>query len=349
MAKPLESSAVSTFCESVALMLSAGIQTEEAVHMLAENMEATRFKNICESIYKNLIQGNTLSQAMVETGVFPSYATEMIAVGEKSGRLEAVLRSLGIYYDEEDRIFAKIRSSIGYPSALLCLMAVILGFTMVFILPVFREVYESLAGGLTAGSFSIVNLSIIIGWVALVVVAIFAVIALIGLYLSGSPSGRYKLISIFEAMPFTRNAMFQLALSRFTTALAICTASGVNTDDAMRDALRTVSHPLLRVQVEHAYQGMINLENPRSLAQVVTEYKIFDPVYARMLTIGMRSGSQDEVLERLSATFFDDAVEQLDHVIDTVEPALAAFLTIAVGATLISVMLPLIGIMGSIG
>ena len=55
------------------------------------------------------------------------------------------------------------------------------------------------------------------------------------------------------------------------------------------------------------------------------------------------------MLDRLSGTFFDDAVVQIDRVIDATEPALAAFLTVAVGATLISVMLPLIGIMGSIG
>ena len=60
-------------------------------------------------------------------------------------------------------------------------------------------------------------------------------------------------------------------------------------------------------------------------------------------------GSLDAALDRLSANFFDDAILQIDAAIDNIEPALAAFLTIAVGATLISVMLPLIGIMGSIG
>ncbi len=61
-----------------------------------------------------------------------------------------------------------------------------------------------------------------------------------------------------------------------------------------------------------------------------------------------RSGSVDEVLGHLSDIFFDDANAQLDSAVDTIEPTLAAFLTVAVGATLIAVMLPLIGIMGSI-
>ena len=81
----------------------------------------------------------------------------------------------------------------------------------------------------------------------------------------------------------------------------------------------------------------------------MSESGVFEPIYARMLTIGARSGSMEDVLGRLSLTFFDDAIMKMDRLVDGVEPALAAFLTVAVGATLVSVMLPLIGIMGSIG
>ena len=85
------------------------------------------------------------------------------------------------------------------------------------------------------------------------------------------------------------------------------------------------------------------------LAQAISEAEVFEQIHARMLTIGTRSGSLDAALDRLSANFFDDAILQIDSAIDNIEPALAAFLTVAVGATLISVMMPLIGIMGSIG
>ena len=81
----------------------------------------------------------------------------------------------------------------------------------------------------------------------------------------------------------------------------------------------------------------------------ISENGVFEPLYARMLNVGMRSGDTDGTLSQLSSTFFDDAVAQIDRALDNVEPLLAAFLTIAVGVTLIAVMLPLIGIMNSIG
>ena len=68
-----------------------------------------------------------------------------------------------------------------------------------------------------------------------------------------------------------------------------------------------------------------------------------------MLVVGTRSGSMETVLASLSDTFFDDSIARIDGLIDSVEPTLAAFLTVSVGATLIAVILPLVGIMGSIG
>ena len=346
---PLDSSTLSAYCESVAIMLSAGIQTDEAIHMLGENLEDERFKRACDGVYAGLIAGKPLASAMHDTGAFPRYAIDTVAAGERSGRLENVLRSLAVYYDEEAHLFDKIRSNVGYPAALLCIMSVVLAFTVAVILPVFVSVFESLSGNLTAGSFAAVNASIVIGWAALIITLVCAVIALVGFIACRSASGRESVLKAFEKLPFTKKAMYQLALSRFTSALATYVASGIDTDTALKDALDMVDHPALKTKLESAHASMIDSSSPKSLAQAIRDSNVFEPLYARMLTIGSRSGGIDQVLDRLSGTFFDDAILQIDGVVDTIEPALAAFLTVAVGATLISVMLPLIGIMGSIG
>ena len=346
--KLLESSAISAFCDSIATMLSAGIQTEEAVHMLAEKREQSHFKAVCDGVYGKLIGGAGLADAMESTGAFPSYTIEMVRIGEASGRIERVLRSLGRYYDSEGRIFNKLRNAVGYPAALLCIMSCILGFTVVFILPTFTDAYDNMSGSLTSGSFSMIGASAIIGWIALAVVLIAAIVALVVTALTHTETGRIRVIKMFEKFPPTKRAMYQLATSRFTSALSAFVASGVQDGIAMERAAATVDNDELAAKLERAHQSMLDLDNPRSLAQAIAENDVFEPIYGRMLTVGIHSGSADEVLGRLSDTFFNDAITQLDSVVDSVEPALAAFLTIAVGATLIAVMLPLIGLMGSI-
>ena len=341
----LESSSVSAFCESVAIMLAAGIQTDEAVSLLGENMEDGAFKRACDAVYLRLIAGEPLAKALDGSGFFPRHVVDMVGAGEVSGRLEPTLRTLAVYYDEEGRLFAKMRSSIVYPAALLCVMS----FTVAVILPVFVDVYESLSGNLAAGSFNVVGASIGIGWAALAVTLVCTVVVLAMAVAMRSEGGRRSLMRAAERMPLTRNTMYQLALSRFTSALATYVASGIDADTAMKEAVAMVDHRALRQQLEGAREAMLDLAAPKSLAQAVSESGVFEPVYARMLTIGARSGSMEDVLGRLSLTFFDDAIMKMDRLVDGVEPALAAFLTVAVGATLVSVMLPLIGIMGSIG
>ena len=348
-AKLLDSGALSALCGSVATMLSAGLQIDEAVHLLAENREESRFKTACIGMYRGLIAGESLSQAMEATGAFPGHVIDMVQTGEQSGRLESVLRTLEVYYGEEDRTFQKIRSSVAYPAALLCIMAIILAATVVVILPVFANVYESTSGSLTAASSSMALASIVIGWVAFVITVACAIVAIFLFAASRTQSGRERVLAIFERIPSTRQAMYELALSRFTSALATFFAAATTTETAMRQALETVRHGRLRARLEYALEAMEDLENPRSLPQAFTEADILDPLYAHMLTAGAHAGSVDDVLADLSVMLFDDSTAQLDRALDRIEPLLAALLTIAVGGTLISVMLPLIGIMGSIG
>lgn len=317
--------------------------------MLAENRERSRFQEVCNDMYAHIVAGESFSQAMRASEGFPSYAIEMVATGEQSGHLEQVLRNLELYYDEEDRMFTKLRSSVGYPAALLVIMAVILVFTMLFILPVFAGVYDNMAGSLASQSFASIGLSTAIGWIALIITIVAAAIALYLSISTRSESGRARVMRLFEKIPLTSRALYQLALSRFTAALATFVSSGVTNEEAMAKATATVDHDKLHERLEVARDSMVDLDNPRSLAQAISENNVFEPLYARMLNVGMRSGSSDETLAQLSQTFFDDAVLQIDESLDHVEPALAAFLTVAIGATLIAVMLPLIGIMSSIG
>lgn len=347
--KVLDSSTLSAYCESIAIMLSAGIQTDEALHLLGENMDDTNFKKVCDEVYRGLVIGQPLAESMEITGAFPAYAIEMIRAGEYAGRLENTLVSLSKYYDEEDRLFTKMKSAIAYPAALLAIMTIILLFTVSVILPVFVGVYEGFTGGLTTGSHAFVNASIIIGWVALAVTAFCAVAVIIGMGLSRSASGRNTLLRMFEKLPFTKEPMKQMAIGRFTSALSIYVASGIDSDTAMAESIQMVTHKELKSQLEFAYSEMIDPKKVKSLAQAIYDNDIFDTIYSRMLVVGSRSGSLENILLSLSESFFDDSIARIDSLIDSVEPTLAAFLTVSVGATLIAVMMPLIGIMGSIG
>lgn len=349
MADNLNSSEMQAFCENVALMLSVGVQTAEATHMLAESAESKILQRKCLEVYEQLAAGRKLSVAMASAGGFPSYAIEMISAGEKTGRTQETLESLAGYYDEEGRLIRKIRQSVSYPAIILCIMSVVLAFVASSILPIFLDVYKSMSGGIATSSFSAVNIGIIIGWTALVLTLVMTLVALIALASSHSAKGRDRLMKILSVMPGAKKVFYDLALSRFTAALSVYIASGSNTDDAMSEAVKTIEMDELSLHANDALMSMKELDNPKSLVQALSECEVLDPMRSRMLTFGLRSGQVDEVLMGMSEDLFEESISGFDSIIDKIEPLLAGFVTIAVGLTLISVMLPLVGMMGAVG
>lgn len=347
--KMLESSAVSAFCESVAVMYAAGIQTEEAVYLLGDNTKNAALKSACDHLYKELITGKPLARAMQNSDCFPAYAVDMVGAGEQSGHLENVLWSLSKYYDEEARLHAKIKSALIYPAALLCTMSAILLFTAVVVLPSFVTAHQRLSDDVGAGSLAYANVSLIIGWIALGVTLLCTVLVLVGVLASRTPNGRRRLLRLFEKMPFTRKPLRQIAAGRFTAALATFIATGMDTDIAMEKATDLVDHAGLKTLLNQERSKISDLGTGMNLARVIFDSNVLDPLYARMLVATTRSGSIEPVLASLSDTIFNTALTRIDSLIDGIAPALAIFLAVSAGAALAAVMIPLVGIMSSIG
>lgn len=346
--KQLESLAISVFCENMAMMLGAGIGAEEAAGLLGEDSTQGSFHDAAKSVQKFLLlQGGTLSKAVAESGYFPAYVSDMIRVGESAGRIEQTLRSLAGYYASRSRLETKLKSAVLYPLVLLVLMAAILGVLLAKVLPVFAGVYTSLAGDLTSSSYGYIRVAYGIGWLALAVTVLVALVLIAATVASRTSKGLDTLKRMAEHLPVLSGIAQQLSLANFTEVLMIYVASGVDVDSAMEAAGKMVDNEAVAQKVDACRRQM--KEKGVGLATAVYEQKLFEPLYGRMLVSGARSGSLEPVLERLTDLFSQDARMRIDRAVDRVEPFMSAFLTVTVGIALISTMLPLIGILGSIG
>lgn len=346
----LTSAQVGEFCESMALMLSAGITLAEGSSMLAGGYgEGTTERSVLMALYRSLAQGSSLADAMERSGAFPTYASSMVRNGERTGRLEGALRSLAHYYEEQARLFARIRTAVAYPCALLCVMSAILAFCVIAILPVFSGVYDTMAGGLAAPSATLVGVGMAVGWTALAITLVLTAFALAVFISCRSERGRARLLRAAQKLPGLRGPLHVIALGRFMATLAVYVASGSQSDEAVASAAVVVEHESLKERVAAAHEAMIRPIRPLGLVQALTQHGVIDELSMRMLEFGMRTGQMDAGLSKLADSLFDDGVERFDRVIDMVEPVLVALMTVAIGATLIAVMLPLVGILGAIG
>jgi type IV pilus assembly protein PilC len=349
MSKQLDNLGVSAFCESMAMMVRSGIQTDEAIGLLAESAKNDRDAGPLEQglvVMKRLVEeGKSLSRAMGETGIFPDYALRMVEAGESSGRLEDILFRLSRYYADQKTISEKIRSAVTYPAAMLALIIAVLAVMLVMVLPSFTQVYNDLTGSLSASSYSYVRWAYVFCWVALVVMVLLAG-ALIGGMLLWRSGHREAVERVLRHIPLCASILESLGMFRFTSALNTFLASGEMQDEAVINSKPMTDCAAVEEKLDRCIRCM---EEGHSIAQAAYDEELFEPVYGRMLLAGERSGNMESVLQRLTEMLEENCGHLVDRLVGIVDPLLSGVLMVTVGLSLLSVMLPLIGMMNAVG
>lgn len=346
-AKKLDSLGVAAFCESMAMLLQAGIQTDEAVALLQSGSEEkTGVLGRGLALMQQKIEaGSGLASAMEECGIFPRYALQMVRAGESAGRLEDILFRLARYYTDQQSIAEKLRAAVTYPAAMLAMIAVVLAAMLALVLPAFTDVYDSLTGSLAASTHGYVSWAYAFCWVALGVMVVLAAALAVGLLLwrGGKRAAVEKALRI---VPLCARILDTMGMFRFTSALETFLASGEMQDEAVLQSIPMTDCAPVEARLRRCAESM---EQGHSIAQAAYDEGLFEPVYGRMLLAGERSGNLEQVLARLTGLLEESCGALVDRLVGIVDPLLSGVLMVSVGLSLLSVMLPLIGMMNSVG
>lgn len=338
---------ISVFCRSLAMMLRSGVTMQEAVELFVQDGDdaSPLLHSTAQQMEKALGEGQSFAQTARDTGAFPEYALGVFSMAELSGRLDEVLDRLADYYDRQHALNERLRSTLTYPVALLLMMCGVLSVLVFSVLPMFVRVYNSLTGSLAASSYAYVLAASLIGRVSLVLaVAVSAVLLVLAVMLH-TQKGREKLNSPMERSRFTRQAARQLAVSQMADTVSTMLASGAEEDSALEQCIRQTSHTGLRTALQACRSDM---QQGTGMAQAFLRHKVLPPLYARMLQGGSESGSLPAAMESVALRMGQEAENALCRLIDDIEPVLIGFLTVSVGFTLLSVMLPLLGILSAV-
>ena len=346
MSKKLDYLGVSAFCESMAMMVQSGIQTDEAVALLQSGGKHTGgvLEQGLQVMKEQVEQGSGLAAAMKASDIFPAYCLQMIEAGEASGRLEDTLFRLARYYADQKTISEKLKNAVTYPTAMLVLIIAVLAVMLVMVLPAFTEVYNNLTGSLAASSYSYVRWAYVFCYIALAVMIVIALALAAGLML-WNRGQREKVEALLEKIPLCRQILETMAKFRFTSALATFLASGEMQDEAVLNSIPMTDYAPLEEKLKSCARRM---EEGHSIAQAAYDEALFEPVYGRMLLAGERSGSLEHVLGRLTELLEGSCGALVDRLVGIVDPLLSGVLMVTVGLSLLSAMLPLIGMMNAV-
>lgn len=335
--KALNEQALSALCLQLHELLGAGISPDDSFDILRGDAENAQEKALFSAVLEALDEGLPLAQALERAGGFPTYLLRMIEVGEKTGTLDTVLRALADFYDREHFVRESVRGAVVYPAMMAVMMVAILGVLTAFVLPVFSDIFAELGLTLSPAATLLLRLGRGLAGVAGILVAVGLVV---GVFLWRE--WQHGRLTLGRKTALAR----KIAVGRFASAMALMLHSGLNLDESLRLSGELTEHPTVTAAV-NALRAKIDAGD--SLSEGLEESRLFSGYYLRMLRVGERAGRMgammDEVAQRLSA----ETGAAIDSLIARIEPTMVLVLSCGAGLILLSVMLPLLGVLSAIG
>lgn len=338
---------LTSFFENMGMMIKSGISASEAVSLLKEETPSSEqtLSHALGMMSEALSMGTPFGDAMKDTGVFPDYSVDMISTSEYTGKLEDTLFHLADYYRAEDSMKVTLVSAVRYPVILLLMVIAVLVVMLALVFPAFYGVYENLAGSLTSSSYGYINVSFTLTKVMLgiMVVLLAALLAGVSMWRGGKKDKVRNLLSKFASF---RDLFSSMDLYRFTSCFDMFLSSGEHQDEALVKSMPVVQTDVLRNKLTRCKEKM---EGGMSFSQTAYEEDLYDRTNNRMLIPAERSGMLDAIMQKILANLKVSIEKSIGQIANTVEPLLTGVLMIFIGIMLISLMVPLIGIMNSIG
>lgn len=333
------------FCTQAALLLNAGIPFYEGIHMIYSEAEENA-KGVLKGIAEDVSESVPIYKALGKSGVFPDYMIHMVKVGESSGKLEEVFRLLSSYYEREASVKADVKSAVAYPMALFAMAAVILFLMVVKVLPMFEEMFEELSRETSAVVSHSLSVGLTAGRAAAVVCAALLLISAVLLLWYGTRSGKKALKGFLRSFPLTGRYAQMISVGQFLSGMALMSAGGMQPEESLEIMEETIDHPGVQKKIADCRR---QCSENIPLEEALKSTGIVAGMEGRMLIIAAKSGAFDSVLENLSRSYDEKTARLLGRLASTIETVLVITLSLVVGAVLLAVMVPLAGMISSIG
>lgn len=341
----LRAEELSVFSRELCALLRAGMPLPGALTLLGEEC-LPRHRALLEALSTAMQEGAALDRALTDSRRFPPYYVDMIAIAQRSGRLEQALLSLGEYYESREQTRQALRRAVAYPGVMLLVTLAVLLVLLTQVLPIFQQVLWQLGAELPPVAQALLRA----GQYSQVLSGVFFALVLLSLalalFFTLTPPGRRLAPGLLRKTVLHGRLGTLLARSQFVDALELMLTSGLHPDEALEQCESLLAKTPLETCVPRCRQL---LGEGQSLAAACRDSGLLTAMQAGVLGAGMLSGSGDEAVRQLSERCRQQAQQQLETSLSRVEPMMLLVLAVAVGLILLSVMLPLLGMMTAFG
>ena len=334
-------------CRELSYLLHAGIGTADAFYNLAEDETRQPYKTVLNSMAASAENGDTIAECFEKSGCFDSYVSEMLAVGQQSGREENALEAVAASCENRATLDRSVKSALFYPMILLLIMLAVIAVLLIYVLPIFNDVYAQLGSGLTGLAGGLLNAGKALGKISPLLIAVFCLVVAFLAVFAGSDSFRDKIMSAWWRHRGDKGVAGKLNSSRFAQALAMCINSGLPADMAIKEAAKVLTYS--GDAGERAEKCSQLMDEGKSIAASLKETGLLPSASCRMFEAGVKGGNSESAINEIANRLTAESDEAIEQSMSRIEPTIVIITSILVGVILLAVMLPLINIMAAIG
>lgn len=344
--KKLSNAELASFCNQTALLFQAGIAPAETIQILISDVHSEKGRELLNEIMSYCRSGEKFHKALAATKVFPDYVLHTVALGEEAGNLDSCMLALASYYEKEESISDSIKNAITYPFLMITMMLVVIFVLISKVMPIFNQVFIELGSEMTGFAASLLHLGENLNRYSLILS--LSICALLILYLLATKTtlGKRLTIKFLNYFPLTKGFYASVACQRFASGMALCISSGMDTYTSLDMVYQLVGNRNMQSKILICKEYIRGGSN---LAEALSSSNIFNNLYSQMVAVGFKSGNIDIVLSKIADGYERETDKKMQSIIAILEPTLVIVLSVIVGMILLSVILPLMGIMSSIG
>lgn len=320
-------------------MLTSGLSLLRTLTILSDQTENKKLKDILGKVRDDVERGVSFSDAVAKYPVdFPPIMINMIRAGETGGFLDQAMDSIATNFEKEHKLRSTIKSAMTYPVVVLCMSLAAVVIMLIFIVPIFQDMFSSLGGQLPLPTQVLVTLSHAMRWLA----PVLAVAVIVGWlwFRANKNTDRFRSFRdpIMLRLPVFGGLTRKIVIARFARNFSNMIGAGV----PILQALSIVGQVSNNFVVQKALERVADdVRKGESIAAPLARESIFPAMVSQMVAVGEDAGSLEIMLEKI-AVFYDSEVESTTESLTAlIEPLLIAFLGVVVGGMIIALYLPI--------
>ena len=343
----VKTSELVTFSRQLALLLQSGVGIIQALELLSQQTADKALKKVLIEVNNDLRGGKGLSTALAQhPNVFPTLYCKLISVGEQTGSLEAVLRSLADYTERQSAATAKIKQAMMYPIIVFCLAIAVAAIMVTVLLPPLIDMFSKLGGTLPLPTrMLLASMGFIESYGVYLLVVILA-LGIVGFLYTRTPNGRYNRDRLMLRVPVIGRLSLVNELARCCRSLSLLFRAGLPLPEVMTLTTRATGNRVVARALGEVEQDMLR---GQGLATPMRKRKVFLPLMVEMTKVGEETGNLDDSLLIVAENYEIEADRRTQTLLGMIEPAMTIAMGLGVGFLALSVFMPIYSSLSLVG